>query len=135
MTETTHTGHCLCGAIRFEAVGDPLVVAHCHCESCRRQTAAAVATFAIYPRDRFAFTRAPPEEYASSPGVRRSFCAACGTPLTYETEKRAGQVDVLVGAFDVPGDFTPKMHVHHAEKVPWLDIADGLPRHEHGGGG
>ncbi len=96
--------------------------------------AAPVATFAVYPRRRFAISEGTPKVYASSSGVKRSFCGACGAPLTYETEKRADHVDVLVGAFERPGPFTPKKHVHYAEKISWFEIADHLPRHEHGSG-
>tara|TARA_B100000315_G_C14332716_1_gene476000 strand:+ start:291 stop:695 length:405 start_codon:yes stop_codon:yes gene_type:complete len=134
MSETVHQGRCLCGAVRFTATGQPLSVVHCHCQSCRGQTSAPVATFAIYPRQRFAITEGTAKAYASSPGVKRSFCAACGAPLTYESEKRAEQVDVLIGAFDEPGAFTPEEHVYYAEKVSWLEIADHLPRHDDGGG-
>jgi hypothetical protein len=34
------TGGCLCGAVRYEAIGDPFSVIHCHCSSCRRHTGA-----------------------------------------------------------------------------------------------
>ncbi len=47
-------GRCLCGAIEYEYSGEPILVVHCHCESCRRQTASMVATFVIVPKTRFA---------------------------------------------------------------------------------
>jgi hypothetical protein len=34
----------MCGAVRYEAVGDPTAVAHCHCESCRRHSGAPAVT-------------------------------------------------------------------------------------------
>ena len=30
------TGHCHCGALRYEVTGNPLYKALCHCEDCRR---------------------------------------------------------------------------------------------------
>ena len=39
------SGHCLCGSVCFEIRGKPVWVGHCHCQSCRRNTGSAVATF------------------------------------------------------------------------------------------
>ena len=80
----TRTGRCRCGAVRFRAEGKPLWVAHCHCTDCRRTTGSPMTTYAGYPRDCFAFTSGLPTTYNSSPGVTRSFCGICGSPLTYE---------------------------------------------------
>lgn len=43
------TGRCLCQAIRYECAGEPILIAHCHCESCRRQTSSPVTTFILVP--------------------------------------------------------------------------------------
>ena len=67
------TGHCLCGAIQYEYDGEPLEAVHCHCDSCRRQTSSAVATFVMVPQTALRVTHGQPKEFASSPGVRRSF--------------------------------------------------------------
>jgi len=36
------TGGCLCGAVRYETTMKPFKVSYCHCESCRKATAAPV---------------------------------------------------------------------------------------------
>ena len=84
--ETTDevTGGCLCGAVRYEVIGDPFSVIHCHCLSCRRHTGAAVVTFAGFKQDQIRFTTGERRIYESSPGVGRAFCGQCGTPLTWE---------------------------------------------------
>ncbi len=50
------TGGCLCGAVRYEASGEPISVIHCHCLSCRRHTGAPVVTLAGFRRDQVEFT-------------------------------------------------------------------------------
>ena len=35
------TGGCLCGAIRYETVGDPVFTLRCHCRDWQRQSGAA----------------------------------------------------------------------------------------------
>ncbi len=124
-----HQGGCLCGALRFEARGKPLWVAHCHCRSCRRNTGSAFATFVGYSEPQFRVVKGELQTYASSPGVARSFCGACGTPLTYAAERYPGEVHVYVSTLDRPEDFEPKAHVHAGEQLPWIHLDDGLPRY------
>lgn len=45
------TGHCLCGAVRFEVLAGSIVVSLCHCESCRRHIGSTAAPFAIFRKD------------------------------------------------------------------------------------
>src|SRR5687767_12371984 len=37
-------GGCLCGAVRYEAAGQPYNITHCHCTDCRRSSGAAFVT-------------------------------------------------------------------------------------------
>jgi hypothetical protein len=39
----TIRGGCLCGAIRYEGIGEPYNVTHCHCEDCRKSAGAPFA--------------------------------------------------------------------------------------------
>ncbi|HEX3399773.1 MAG TPA: GFA family protein [Acetobacteraceae bacterium] len=126
------SGHCLCGAIRYEFDGEPQMTLHCHCESCRRQTSSPVATFVMVPRSALRFTRGQPKEYASSPGVRRSFCAECGSPIAYQTDKRPDIVDLFAGTLADPATVAASCHVHAAEQLGWFEMLDDLPRYAQG---
>ena len=128
MTRIERTGHCLCGAVRFTARGEPKWVAHCHCESCRRATSAAFATYAGYPADAVTWTSATPRSYASSPGVTRTFCANCGTPMSFAGERWPGEIHLFATSFDAPESLTPQLHVHAEEQLPWVHLDDDLPR-------
>lgn len=128
-TSPTLTGGCLCGAVRFAAAGEPLWIGHCHCTSCRRNTGAALATFVGVRRAQFRYLQGKPAVYESSPQVWRSFCPACGTPLVYEAARWAAEVHINIGTLDEPARFAPTMHVHVAEQLPWLKLADRLPRY------
>jgi len=123
-------GRCLCGKLQFELKGKPLWVAHCHCESCRRNTGSAVATFVGYRKEQLAYTRGKRKFYTSSPGVQRGFCADCGTPMTYEADRYPDEVHLYVSTLDNPGAYRPQVHVFFAERVPWMDLEDDLPRYE-----
>jgi hypothetical protein len=128
-------GRCLCGKVQYQARGEPLWVAHCHCHSCRRNTGSAVATFVGFGQDRVSFTRGERAIYRSSPGVRRGFCRDCGTPLSYESEGCEGEIHLYVSTFEEPGAFVPQVHVFFAEHLPWLELHDDLPRFEATGRG
>jgi hypothetical protein len=129
MTNEERRGGCLCGEVRFLARGEPLWVAHCHCESCRRATSAAFATYAGYPRDAVRWTAAQPAQYPSSPGVVRRFCPRCGSPMSFEGERFAGELHLFLASFEDPASLEPELHVHAGEKLPWVHLADDLPRY------
>ena len=88
-----------------------------------------VRSILIPSSERFTYLAGSPATYASSPGVTRGFCGRCGTPLTYQAERFAGEVHVYVCTLDRPQDFVPQAHVHTGEQLPWLHLADGLPRY------
>jgi hypothetical protein len=89
---TVAEGGCICGAIRYRVAGEPTNTMICHCQSCRRVAAAPVVAWVTFPKARFELLRGHPAEFRSSPPVRRTFCAACGTPLTYEHSDSKGSV-------------------------------------------
>src|SRR6185295_1085258 len=82
--ETIHSGGCLCGAVRFQVRGPAKWTAYCHCHSCRKHTGAPVSAYAGFERDHVLFTQGQLATFESSNGVKRGFCAACGSTLTYE---------------------------------------------------
>ena len=60
----SRTGGYLCGAIRYEAVGEPVFTLRCHCRDCQRQSGAAhvpaarFASFGLIARASFLSARA-----------------------------------------------------------------------------
>lgn len=123
------TGRCLCGAVRYEC-GPPLSPpAFCHCESCRRASGAHVVAWITVKRDTLRFTGATPREFASSRPVQRSFCATCGTPLTYRHQDSPDTVDITVSTLDDPGVAAPVDHLWMNDAVAWDRPGDGLPQY------
>jgi hypothetical protein len=125
-----HSGHCLCGAIRFRMTADPLWVAYCHCQSCRRHTGSVAATFAGFAEQAVSFTEGTPKVFESSPQVWRSFCGRCGSPISYRAARFPGEVHFYVGVMDRPEQYVPQAHVHHGEHIPWFETKDDLVRFE-----
>ena len=124
------TGGCHCGAVRYEAKGDPLYVPYCHCASCRKTTGAPVVMFVNFDAKAIKFIVGERKTYLSSPNVKRTFCADCGTPLSYEGDWGGNAIiEVYVGTLDDPEAFAPDRHVFYGERIKWFDVDDQLPRY------
>jgi len=126
----TLTGGCLCGRIRYHASAEPLWVCHCHCEMCRRQTGAPVATYVGFPAGTVKWLDNEPTRYRSSKDVERSFCPVCGSTIGFH---RVHETNLSVGSFDAP-EALPAAdiwtgHVWFKEHIPWFDTADDWARH------
>ena len=67
--------------------------------------------------------------YRSSEIATRGFCPNCGSPLSFESTRWPGEVHLYAASLDDPSDYVPDLHCHHAEHLPWLHIADDLPKH------
>lgn len=127
-TSTVISGRCYCGATTIRAAQAPHAVAYCHCTDCRRATGAPVAAFAAF--DETAVTFAPNEgrKVAANPGVTRTFCEVCGSPLTGRYDYLPGKVYIAVGVLDQAGDLAPQLHAHDSQRLVWLHIDDELER-------
>ena len=122
-------GGCLCGDIRFIAAAEPDYVAFCHCTTCRKSTGAPAVVYVTYQEKDVTFTKGTRKVFASSPGVARTFCEDCGTPISYEAEWNGDVViGFFIGTMDEPNRFPAQKHVAHAERVSWFDASDKLPR-------
>ncbi|TNE62660.1 MAG: GFA family protein [Alphaproteobacteria bacterium] len=123
------TGRCLCGAVKMEAVADPLWVAHCHCPSCRKMTGAAFATYAGFDKSAVQFT-GEVKRFRSSPGVNRHFCPTCGAAISFEGEAWPGELHMHAGFIDQADKLVPDSHVYVRTELKWAHLDDGLERHE-----
>ncbi len=123
-------GGCFCGAIRYRTDGAPRRVSHCHCLHCRRSSGAAFLTWAEFHPSQVRFAGDTPGSHESRPGVTRQFCRRCGTPLTYRNAATPESLDVSACSLDAPEDLRPQDHLWVCRMLPWIRLADGLPRHD-----
>ena len=118
------TGGCACGAVRFEADGEPYRVGLCHCMTCRKETGAVFNSFAIYPAAavRISGTTAV---YRSSDTGRRHFCPACGSHV-FARDAGSDEIELHLGSFDEPNRFQPTYEGFVGRREAWLPPFTGL---------
>jgi hypothetical protein len=124
---STIEGGCLCGAVRYRALGNAYGITHCHCRTCRRASGAPLVTWAGFDSDKFNFTQGQPVSYRSSKEVVRTFCGRCGTALTYRRLDLPESVDLTLGSMDDPEQLNPQDHTWTESKLSWIRLGDDLP--------
>jgi hypothetical protein len=119
-------GSFLCGGVRWQFTGPVFLFNHCHCRECRKSHGAAFASNLHLKPEQFRWLAGESlvHRYESSPGVRRSFCSTCGGNVAIVL---ADQVVIPAASLDDSLEAKPQMHFFAGEKVPWIDIADGIP--------
>lgn len=118
---------CACGAVEVRIEGEPVVMAFCHCDSCRSWLGAPLHAASLWPTPNVTVAKGDDKlaVYARTEASLRHFCTACGAPVLIR-HPAMGLTDVPAGS--VRGlDFKPTIHVHYAEKV--MSVKDGLPKY------
>jgi len=107
----THTGGCLCGAVRIIASGRPNRVGLCHCLDCRKHHGALFYAAAIFPREAVTMSGAT-RSYAG-----RFFCPDCGSPVF---GRSGDEIEVHLGSLDAPDQFMPTYENWTVRREAWL---------------
>lgn len=122
------TGNCYCGRILLTSQEAPQAVVYCHCGDCRRVTGAPVAAFAAFAEAAVQAAPAWPDPISFKPGVKRWSCIDCNSPLAAAFDYLPGQIYIPLGIIDQAHELMPEIHAHEESRLPWLHIADSLPR-------
>jgi len=123
-------GGCFCGAVRYEAHGEPFNSTLCHCIDCRKASGApAIAWFSVRTTS-LHWTASAPQRFRSSEHALRSFCPACGTTLTWHDERWLDEIDLATASLDDPELVPPADHTFVRSRLSWLKLQDGLPQYQ-----
>lgn len=116
------TGGCQCGAVRYEldSLGRASI---CHCRMCQRAFGNAFAPLVTARGLRWLGDE--PKRFRSSNRVQRGFCAACGTPLTYERD--GADTEIAIATLDAAERVPPIVQVGLESRLPWCDVLTDLP--------
>jgi hypothetical protein len=125
----TITGGCLCGAVRYEARGEPTYAGYCFCNDCRRASGSGCIGFMGFPASAISISGAVlthSHKLADGRVADRNHCAACGSLVYGGIVGKAGGHTIYSGSLDDPSRFKPAMAIFAREKAPWVVIPSGL---------
>ncbi len=118
-------GHCLCGAVTYEATIDPDRCAICHCADCQVNSGTAFG-FVVHVQDRQFHLRSGALKVfvktAENGRVRHlSFCPDCGTRIHAHTPDQPDAFFGLrVGSIRQRHLLRPKRQVWCQSALPWV---------------
>ncbi len=125
------TGGCYCGNVRYEADGEPIMRARCHCRECQYFTGGEGNDFMAVPAAGFRFTKGSPRAFsrADMPGANtREFCPDCGTQLLTRSPALPQAIILKVGGLDDPALFQgPQVVMQTADAQAFHLMPEGVP--------
>jgi hypothetical protein len=84
--------------------------------TCRKTHGAPFHAFAIFPTDAVTIS-GPTRSWSSSPDIERIFCPTCGSHVMV---REGGEIELLLGGFDAPSQFTPTYEAWVGRREAWL---------------
>ncbi|MCO4054511.1 MAG: GFA family protein [Bosea sp.] len=124
-----YLGGCLCGSVRFEAVGEPEKPHTCSCRMCQQHTGSLTAAWVEFPKEAVTWTGSAgmPATWRSSDFSSRAFCSTCGSSVGAIDDNPV--VALLLGAFDNPNrpELRPAYHSNRGSRPKWWRIECDAP--------
>lgn len=124
------TGGCYCGALRYEAEGEPRFKGQCHCRECQYISGGAENVFMVMPAEGFTYVKGQPATFTRSdletPGTRE-FCGTCGTHITTRVPADRSVAILKVGTLDDPSVYGgPQAAIWTSDAQSFHIIPDGV---------
>jgi hypothetical protein len=129
-TSDVRDGGCLCNAIRYRALGDPINQRVCHCRRCQRVLGTAFNARLLFD-ETAVHIEGDPTWRKIAAELEAGFCGACGSTV-FMRRRSASTLAIMAGSLDRSTAFRPTMHVHTASMQAWLRLDDGLPQYAGG---
>ena len=123
-------GSCLCGQLRIEVDGDPVVMVHCCCTDCQKASGGGHMTNARFREEDVKITGGYTTYgvKAKSGNINyRHFCPTCGGRGFGTNSGRPGLVNVSVGILDDTSWFEPQMAIFMCDHRDWDRFPEDLP--------
>lgn len=121
--QSAFSATCRCGKCTFEVTGDPLVIAACHCQGCRRMSASAFSLTAMVPAEAFRVTGGTPVRGgAKGSQLDHRFCLDCMSWMFTRINGMEGVVNIRPTLGSDPAWTQPFIETMAADKLPWVEL-------------
>ncbi len=131
---TPQLGGCLCGAVRYELIADPVTLYACHCTDCQTSTGTSFALSMIVNRESVALVRGDPELHAFHMDDRRQKhnyqCSACNTTLWSAPVDFPNLLNLQPGTLDDTSWLQPVGHIWTRSAQRWFRLPAGTLHYE-----
>src|SRR5258706_9581403 len=132
-TMTRYTGGCLCGALRYEAHGEPLWSGHCYCADCRKASGSGFIPFMGFASSAVRFSGATRQfrskAFRGGDAVRNS-CPVCGGLVFGGVVGEDDSHTIYAGSLDDPSRFHPQIAIFTRDRPEWALLPPGLTTFE-----
>src|SRR3982074_1986958 len=130
-----YTGGCLCGALRYEADGEPMASGHCYCEDCRKASGSGFIPFMGFPSSAVRFSGQSlkfTSKAANGGDAVRNSCPVCGGLVFGGEVGKDTMFTIYAGSLDDPSLFHPTAPIFTPDRPSWAVIPPGLKIFERG---
>ncbi len=130
IAQTSVSGSCLCGTVKYTVSGSTKRFYHCHCQRCRKATGTGHASnLLITPVSAISWLQG--EKALSRYKVPQAerfyncFCQHCGSPMPRAVAE-LNAVLIPAGSLDTEPPITPQGHIFWDSRAKW-SCEDDLP--------
>ena len=128
------TGGCACGAVRYQASGQPIFENHCQCGHCRKRSGTGHGSYLTFPSRAEVKTTGTAKDWrvAGDSGNEKihAFCPTCGAPVYLTFAAMPELIAVHAASLDDPSRFNPTVVTYSIRGLAWDTMDPALQRFE-----
>lgn len=124
MTSRPFLGGCACGAVRYEAQGEPVAMIDCQCRQCQRESGTGHTSNLLFIGADIRLEGHPSHWQSTGDGgtqKKRAFCPTCGAPVYMTFPDMPDYFIIRAASLDEPERYQPQM-------ITWTDGARSWDR-------
>ncbi|MES9834784.1 MAG: GFA family protein [Candidatus Thiodiazotropha sp. LLP2] len=131
--QSTTTGSCLCGEVRYEITGDLGIFQYCHCSRCRKFTGSAFAANLLVSPKQFHWLAGENlvgrYEVSEAKHFATGFCKKCGSSLPWQSQSGKAVI-IPAGTLDEDPGIKPSQNIFTTSGADWFEEPHKLAHYD-----